>query len=65
MASRLIDSLEEQRTIFRPTPIRALADTERLRISPKHFAYLKISEGCPTLAVFVLFYLPNDGIHIH
>ncbi len=27
MASRLIDGLEEQRTIFRPAPIRALADT--------------------------------------
>ncbi len=52
MASRLIDGLEEQRTIFRPAPIRALADTERLRITPKHFAYLKISEGCDRLCTF-------------
>jgi ribosomal protein S12 methylthiotransferase len=52
MASRLVDGLEEQRTIFRPAPIRALSDTERLRITPKHFAYLKISEGCDRLCTF-------------
>lgn len=52
MASRLIDGLEEQRTVFRPAPIRALSDTERLRITPKHFAYLKISEGCDRLCTF-------------
>ena len=52
MASRLIDGLEEQRTIFRPAPIRALNDTNRLRITPKHFAYLKISEGCDRLCTF-------------
>ncbi len=52
MAARLIDGLEEQRTIFRPAPIRALSDTERLRITPQHFAYLKISEGCDRLCTF-------------
>lgn len=52
MASRLVDGLEEQRTIFRPAPIRALDDTNRLRITPKHFAYLKISEGCDRLCTF-------------
>ncbi len=52
MASRLVDGLEEQRTIFRPAPIRALNDTNRLRITPKHFAYLKISEGCDRLCTF-------------
>lgn len=52
MASRLIDGLEEQRTIFRPAPIRALNDTNRLRITPRHFAYLKISEGCDRLCTF-------------
>lgn len=52
MASRLIDGLDEQRTIFRPAPIRALNDTNRLRITPKHFAYLKISEGCDRLCTF-------------
>jgi ribosomal protein S12 methylthiotransferase len=52
MASQLVDGLEEQRTIFRPAPIRALSDTDRLRITPKHFAYLKISEGCDRLCTF-------------
>ncbi len=52
MAARLVDGLDEQRTIFRPAPIRALNDTNRLRITPKHFAYLKISEGCDRLCTF-------------
>ena len=52
MASQLVDGLEEQRTVFRPAPIRALDDTNRLRITPKHFAYLKISEGCDRLCTF-------------
>lgn len=52
MADRLIDPLEEQRTVFRPAPIRALDDRQRLRITPTHFAYLKISEGCDRLCTF-------------
>jgi ribosomal protein S12 methylthiotransferase len=52
MASQLVDGLEEQRTIFRPAPIRALDDSNRLRITPQHFAYLKISEGCDRLCTF-------------
>ncbi len=52
MADRLIEPLEEQRMIFRPAPIRALDDSQRLRITPKHFAYLKISEGCDRLCTF-------------
>lgn len=43
---------EEQRTIFRPAPVRALEDTARLRITPKHYAYLKISEGCDRLCTY-------------
>ncbi len=42
----------EQRTIFRPAPVRALEDTARLRITPHHYAYLKISEGCDRLCTF-------------
>jgi ribosomal protein S12 methylthiotransferase len=45
-------SLDEQRTIFRPAPIRALADENRLQVTPPHFAYLKISEGCDRLCTF-------------
>ena len=43
---------EEQRTLFRPAPVRALNDRARLRITPRHFAYLKISEGCDRLCTF-------------
>src|SRR5262245_3061248 len=42
----------EQRTLFRPAPVRALDDTARLRITPRHYAYLKISEGCDRLCTF-------------
>lgn len=45
-AQRLLTGLHEQRTVFRPAPTRALADTHRLRITPRHLAFLKISEGC-------------------
>jgi len=52
VADRLIGNLDEQQHVFRPAPIRALNDTERLRITPQHFAYLKISEGCDRLCTF-------------
>ena len=52
VADRLIGDLDEQRTVFRPAPTRALSDRNRLRITPKHFAYLKISEGCDRLCTF-------------
>src|SRR6187455_593666 len=52
VADRLVGNLDEQRTVFRPAPIRALSDLGRLRITPKHFAYLKISEGCDRLCTF-------------
>ena len=42
----------EQRSLFRPAPVRALEDTARLRITPRHFAYLKISEGCDRLCTY-------------
>src|SRR5438309_782467 len=42
----------EQRSLFRPAPVKALEDTARLRITPRHFAYLKISEGCDRLCTF-------------
>lgn len=50
--SRLLSLATEQREIFRPAPIRALADRERLRITPRHYAYLKISEGCNRTCTF-------------
>jgi ribosomal protein S12 methylthiotransferase len=51
-AERLIGGLGDQRSIFRPAPARALDDTGRLRVTPRHMAYLKISEGCDRTCTF-------------
>jgi len=52
VADRLVGHLTEQRLVFRPAPVRPLPDTDRLRVTPRHFAYLKISEGCDRLCTF-------------
>ncbi|MFO0870826.1 MAG: 30S ribosomal protein S12 methylthiotransferase RimO [Pirellulales bacterium] len=52
VADRLVGHLDEQRTVFQPAPIRPLPDGDRVRITPRHFAYLKISEGCDRLCTF-------------
>ncbi|MEX2316484.1 MAG: 30S ribosomal protein S12 methylthiotransferase RimO [Pirellulales bacterium] len=52
VADRLLGGLAEQRTVFHPAPIHPLPDTGRLRITPRHFAFLKISEGCDRLCTF-------------
>jgi ribosomal protein S12 methylthiotransferase len=52
VAERVLGGLEEQRTLFRPAPIRAQDDRARLRITPRHLAYLKVSEGCDRLCTF-------------
>ncbi len=52
VADRLIGGLDEQRTVFQPAPSRPLDDRNRLRITPRHFAFLKISEGCDRLCTF-------------
>jgi ribosomal protein S12 methylthiotransferase len=52
VADRLLGGLQEQRTVFQPAPSVALSDRQRLRITPKHFAFLKISEGCDRLCTF-------------
>src|SRR4051794_23649481 len=49
---RAVTQQREQRSVFRPAPVRALEDTARLRITPRHYAYLKISEGCDRLCTF-------------
>jgi ribosomal protein S12 methylthiotransferase len=49
---RVLAQRLEQRSLFRPAPVRALEDTARLRITPRHYAYLKISEGCDRLCTF-------------
>src|SRR5205823_7478409 len=52
VVDRAVSARDEQRSLYRPAPIRALEDTARLRITPKHYAYLKISEGCDRLCTF-------------
>jgi ribosomal protein S12 methylthiotransferase len=52
VVDRALAQRQEQRSLFRPAPVRALDDTARLRITPRHYAYLKISEGCDRLCTF-------------
>ncbi len=52
IADHLVGGMREQRELFRPAPIRALDDRQRLRITPQHYAYLKISEGCDRTCTF-------------
>src|SRR5947209_10478908 len=52
VVERVLAQRLEQRSLFRPAPVRALEDTARLRITPRHYAYLKISEGCDRLCTF-------------
>jgi len=52
VADRLIGGLTEQRLVFHPAPVRPLPDRARLRVTPRHTAYVKISEGCDRLCTF-------------
>src|SRR5882724_2515587 len=52
VVDRAVSQKREQRSLFRPAPVRSLEDTARLRITPRHYAYLKISEGCDRLCTF-------------
>ncbi len=52
VADRLVGNVREQRELFRPAPIKAMDDRGRLRLTPDHFAYLKISEGCDRTCTF-------------
>ncbi|WP_082858976.1 30S ribosomal protein S12 methylthiotransferase RimO [Planctomyces sp. SH-PL62] len=52
VSNRILGGLHEQRTLFRPAPIQAQDDRARLRITPRHLAYLKVSEGCDRLCTF-------------
>jgi ribosomal protein S12 methylthiotransferase len=49
---RLRSGVEEQQRVFRPAAIRPLSDAIRRSVTPRHFAYLKISEGCDRLCTF-------------
>ena len=49
---RLRSGVDEQQKVFRPAAIRPLSDAVRRPVTPRHFAYLKISEGCDRLCTF-------------
>lgn len=49
---RMFDGMSEQHSVFRPAPSRPPEDTHRLRITPKHLAFVKIAEGCNRLCSF-------------
>lgn len=48
----LYSGLDEQRTVFKPAAVNPLSDSVRSAVTPRHFAYLKISEGCDRLCTF-------------
>lgn len=52
VAEHLVRGIREQRELFRPAPLKAFDDRARLRITPRHYAYLKISEGCDRTCTF-------------
>lgn len=52
VADRLVGGMKEQRELFRPASVKLLNDRDRLRITPQHYAYLKISEGCDRTCTF-------------
>lgn len=49
---RLFGQWHEQRTVFRPATSAPSSDANRLRLTPRHVAYLKISEGCDRFCTF-------------
>ncbi len=49
---RLRSGVDEQQQVFRPAAIRPLSDAVRRSVTPRHFAYLKVSEGCDRLCTF-------------
>lgn len=48
----LQSGVEEQQKLFRPASVKPLSDAKRRAVTPRHFAYLKISEGCDRLCTF-------------
>jgi ribosomal protein S12 methylthiotransferase len=52
VSERILGGLHEQRTLFRPAAVQAQDDRARLRITPRHLAYLKVSEGCDRFCTF-------------
>lgn len=51
-ADRILGGIREQRTLFQPASVVPMNDARRFRVTPRHLAYLKISEGCDRLCTF-------------
>ena len=51
-ADRLMSGPTEERTVFPAAPSRPPPDGDRLRITLRHLAFLKIAEGCDRLCTF-------------
>lgn len=51
-ADRVLGGIREQRTLFQPASVVPMNDARRFRVTPRHLAYLKISEGCDRLCTF-------------
>jgi len=52
VADRLVGHQTEQRTLFRPASTQPMSDRDRLRVTPRQMAYLKIAEGCDRHCTF-------------
>ncbi len=52
VAERLSNSQASERGLFPPVAAKALPDSDRLRITLPHLAFLKIAEGCDRLCTF-------------
>ncbi|MFW6168953.1 MAG: 30S ribosomal protein S12 methylthiotransferase RimO [Planctomycetota bacterium] len=52
VAAHVVKGSTRQRQVFHPPVAPAFPDIDRLRITPRHFAYLKIAEGCDRLCTF-------------
>lgn len=51
-ADRLLGGLAGEQALFRPAPGCPLPEVSRLRLTPRHLAFLKIAEGCNRLCSF-------------
>ena len=51
-ARRLTGGEDDGRTVFRSAPSCPLCDRDRLRVTARHVAYLKIAEGCDRRCAF-------------
>ena len=63
--TKLADAREELMKLRFQQVTGQLTDTSRLRITPRHFAYLKISEGCDRLCTFCAASFSRRSSSIH